>query len=91
MNVRRAATFVVAIVPFHQVPVDFGPIAKAGQFAGPGHALKWDGEHLGKTQPAQPFCPFKEIERRLEPNQKRIRGISVERSKAFSGQMMECY
>src|SRR5262245_57363530 len=36
MNVRRAATFVVAIVPFHQVPVDFDPIAKAGQFAGPG-------------------------------------------------------
>ena len=55
MNVRRATTFVVAIVPFHQVPVDFGPIAKARQFAGPGHALKWAGEHLGKTQPAQPF------------------------------------
>ena len=55
MNVRRAATFVVAIVPFHQVPVDFGPIAKTGQFARTPGALQRARKHFGKTQSAQPF------------------------------------
>src|SRR5882672_7306832 len=55
MNVHRSAAFVFAVVPFDQVPIDFGRGPEASQFAGASGALQRTREDLRKGQSRQPF------------------------------------
>ena len=55
MDVSSAATLIIAIVPFDQIPVDFSDSSKASQLTGAPGTLQRAGKHLGKTQSAQPF------------------------------------
>jgi hypothetical protein len=55
VDLRRPETLVLAIVPFHQIVVDFGLGAKAGQFAGPGRALQRTSEHASELMSSEFF------------------------------------
>src|SRR5436309_7579774 len=55
MNLDRAETFVLAVVPFDQIVIDFGCGAEAGQFAGASGTLQGTRENLCKCQSGQPF------------------------------------
>jgi hypothetical protein len=55
MDISRQATFILAIVPFEQVPVDFSHSSEAGQLAGPGGTPQRAGKHPGESQSPQPF------------------------------------
>src|SRR5262245_57297616 len=55
MAISGEAALVLAVVPFEQVPVDFGHSSKARQLAGSGSALQRAGKHLGESHSAQPF------------------------------------
>src|SRR5258708_11270979 len=55
MNLHRSETFVLAVVPFDQIAIDFGCGRKAGQFAGASSALQGAREYLRERQSGQPF------------------------------------
>src|SRR4029077_2758975 len=55
MDLGTAATLIIAIVPFDQVPVDFSDSSKASQFTGAPGTLQRAGEHLGEGQSTQPI------------------------------------
>ena len=55
MDFFCAFPFVLAVVPFDQVGIDFGSIAKARQLTSTPRALQRAGENLGETQSFQPF------------------------------------
>src|SRR5206468_2755895 len=55
MNLHRSETFVLAVVPFDQIAIDFGCRPEAGQFAGPSGALQGTREDLRKGQSGEPF------------------------------------
>jgi hypothetical protein len=55
VNLRRAATFVLAIIPFEQGAIDFSAGAEASQLAGPGRALQGAGEGLRENHSLQAF------------------------------------
>ena len=55
MNLCGSKTFIIAIVPFDQIRVDFSDSSKASQLARAPGALQRARKHLGKTQSAQPF------------------------------------
>src|SRR6516164_2705053 len=54
-DLGSGATLVLTVVPFDEVPIDFGHSSEAGQFAGPGRAPQGTGEHLAKGQSFQPL------------------------------------
>ena len=56
MNLHRSETFVIAVVPFDQVAIDFGCGPEAGQFAGASGALQGTREDLHERQSGQPFA-----------------------------------
>src|SRR6478672_11492539 len=55
MDLGTAATLIIAIIPFDQIPVDFSDSSKASQFTGAPGTLQRARKHFGKTQSAQPF------------------------------------
>src|SRR5258708_35549488 len=55
VNVRRAEALIFAVVPFDEVPIDFGPGTKAGQLAGAGGALQRAGKDPREFQSLEPF------------------------------------
>src|SRR5437867_10190212 len=55
MNLDRAETFVLAEVPFDQIPIHFGCGAEAGQFAGASGTLQGTRENLCKCHSGQSF------------------------------------
>src|ERR1700751_5791356 len=54
-NLYGADTFVITVIPFDQIAIDFGYRAKACQFAGSHGALQWTRPHLRENQSGQPF------------------------------------
>src|SRR5437667_5908934 len=55
MDFDRSETFVLAVVPFDQIPIHFGCGAKAGQFAGASRSLQGTRENLCKYHSGQPL------------------------------------
>src|SRR6266850_6365750 len=55
VDVSSKATFILAIVPFEQVSVDFSHSSKASQLAGSGGTLQRAGKHPGERHSTQPF------------------------------------
>src|SRR5262249_32440569 len=55
VDISGEAALILAVVPFEQVPVDFGHSSKARQLAGSGSTLQRAGKHLGESHSAQPF------------------------------------
>src|ERR1043166_3046935 len=55
MNLDRAEAFVLAVVPFDQIGIDFGRGAEAGQFARARGTLQGAREDLGKCQSGEPL------------------------------------
>jgi hypothetical protein len=55
MDLGRASTFILAVVPFEQIVIDFDCGAEAGQLTCPPCALQGTGKHLGEGQSFQPF------------------------------------
>ena len=55
MNLDRAETFVLAVVPFDQIPIHFGCGAEAGQFTGASGTPQGPRENLCKCHSGQPF------------------------------------
>jgi hypothetical protein len=51
MDFGRAATFILAVVPFEQIAIYIGCGAEAGQLTGPSCALQGTGKNLGEIQP----------------------------------------
>src|SRR5262249_52243041 len=49
-----AAALILAVVPFDQIGIDFGPGPEAGQLTGPGRTLQGTGENLCERQSFQP-------------------------------------
>ena len=45
MDLGRAATFILAVVPFEQIAIDVGCGAEAGQLTGPARTLQGTGKH----------------------------------------------
>src|SRR5580704_640120 len=56
MNIDRPPAFILAIIPFDQIGVDFRHAAEAGQLARPLRTLQRAGKHLDESQPAQPLA-----------------------------------
>src|SRR5215468_4070464 len=54
-DLGRATAFILAVVPFVQVTIDFRHGSEASQLAGPSSALQRTGEHLGESQSFQPL------------------------------------
>src|SRR5215470_19096111 len=52
-DLGRATAFILAVVPFVQVTIDFRHGSEASQLAGPARALQGTGEHLGESQSFQ--------------------------------------
>src|SRR5215470_9151844 len=48
MDLCRPATFILPVIPFHQVRISFGNGAKPGQFTRSGRALQRTGKYPGK-------------------------------------------
>src|SRR5690349_20664001 len=53
MNLRGSNTFIIAIVPFDQIGIDFRYRAEACEFTGSNGALQWTREDLGKNGSGQ--------------------------------------
>src|SRR5437879_3016867 len=56
MNLHRSETFVLAVVPFDQITINFGSGPEAGQFTGTSCALQWACEDLREGQSGQAFA-----------------------------------
>src|SRR5207253_8764849 len=54
MNLRRSKSFIVAVVPFDQIAIDFGGGREASQFTSASDALQWTSEDLRESQSGQP-------------------------------------
>ena len=54
MNLRRSKSFIVAVVPFDQIAIDFGGGREASQFTSASGALQWTSEDLRESQSGQP-------------------------------------
>jgi hypothetical protein len=50
MDISSTATFVIAIVPFEQIRVDFSHSSKPSQLTGARGALQRARKHFGETQ-----------------------------------------
>jgi hypothetical protein len=55
VDLGGAATFILAIIPFGQIGIDLGDIAKAGEFGSPLRALRRTGQYLSQVRSAQPL------------------------------------
>ena len=56
MNLHRSETFVLAVVPFDQIAINFGRGSETSKFAGASGALQGTGEDLCERQSGQPFA-----------------------------------
>ena len=56
LDLPAAKTFILAIVPLHQIRVDHCNGLKAGQFAGAGGAVQGTGKYLHKMELGQSFA-----------------------------------
>src|SRR6266576_3679176 len=56
MNLRRSETFVLAVVPFDQIAINFGCGPEATDFAGASGALQRTREDLRERKSGQPFA-----------------------------------
>src|SRR5205823_14926360 len=54
MNLRGSKSFIIAVVPFDQITIDFGGSREAGQFTSASGALQWTSEDLRESQSGQP-------------------------------------
>jgi hypothetical protein len=54
-NLGRTAAFIITVIPFEQVAIDFSPSAEAGQLAGTRCTLQGTGENLGESETLQPL------------------------------------
>jgi hypothetical protein len=54
MDLSRGETFILAIVPLHEIGVNFSDGAESGQFTRASRALQRTREDLGEFQAAQP-------------------------------------
>src|SRR3974390_3462301 len=55
-DLGTGTALILTVVPFDQVPIDFGFSSEASQLAGPRGALQGTGKHPGKCQAFQPFA-----------------------------------
>src|SRR6185436_3753440 len=55
MNLLGPETFVLSIIPFDQIAIDFGCGPEARQFAGASGALQGTREDLRESQSSEPF------------------------------------
>src|SRR5947199_940853 len=55
MNLRGSKSFIIAVVPFDQIAIDFGGGREASQFTSASGALQWTSENLREGQSRQTF------------------------------------